>query len=129
MAPTRVVVVWCPELAVLATDPDRDARAFEPVVAAVETLAPGVEVLRPGLVAVPARSPTRYFGSESTVVERIVDAVTTQAGVTCQIGIADGLFAATLAAHRGLLVPPEWFSRLSRHAEHRRAAPARRHRD
>jgi protein ImuB len=101
----------CPELAVLADDPDRDARAFEPVVAAVEALTPGVEVVRPGLVALPARGPTRYFGSELTVVERIVDVVAAQAGVGCQIGIADGLFAGTLAAHRGLLVPPEGSAR------------------
>jgi protein ImuB len=94
-------------LAVLADDSDRDARAFEPVVAAVEALAPGVEVVRPGLVALPARGPARYFGSELTVVERITDVVTSQAGVECQLGIADGLFAATLAAHRGLLVPPK----------------------
>jgi protein ImuB len=97
----------CPELAVLPDDPDRDARCFEPVVAAVEALAPGVEVVRPGLVAVPARGPTRYFGNEPAVAERIVDAVAAQAGVQCQIGIADGLFAATLAAHRSLVVPPE----------------------
>jgi protein ImuB len=97
----------CPELVVLADDPDRDARAFESVVAAVEALAPGVEVVRPGLVAVPARGPTRYFGSEPAVAERIVDVVVAQAGVECRIGIADGLFAATLAAHRDLLVPPE----------------------
>jgi protein ImuB len=97
----------CPELVVLADDPDRDARVFEPVVAAVEALAPGVELVRPGLVAVPARGPTRYFGSEPAVAERIVDVVAAQAGMECQIGIADGLFAATLAAHRGLLVPPD----------------------
>ena len=97
----------CPELVVLADDPDRDARAFEPVVAAVEALAPGVEVVRPGLVAVPARGPTRYFGSEPAVAERIVDVVAARTGVECQIGIADGLFTATLAARRGLLVPPE----------------------
>jgi len=101
-----VVAVWCPDWPVMAEDPDRDAGAFEPVVAAVEALAPGVEVVRPGLVAVPARGPTRYCGSEPVVVERIVDMVAAQAGVRCQIGIADGLFAATLAAHRGLLVPP-----------------------
>ncbi|HYH28911.1 MAG TPA: DNA polymerase Y family protein, partial [Pseudonocardia sp.] len=41
----------CPDLAVLARDPERDARCFEPVAAAVEELAPGVEVVRPGLVA------------------------------------------------------------------------------
>ncbi|HEY2765732.1 MAG TPA: DNA polymerase Y family protein [Pseudonocardiaceae bacterium] len=96
----------CPELAVLADDPDRDARAFEPVAVAVEALAPGVEVVRPGLVAVPAYGPVRYFGSEPAVAERIVDMVAAQAAAECQIGIADGLFPATLAAHRGLLVPP-----------------------
>jgi protein ImuB len=96
----------CPELVVLVDDPDRDARAFEPVAVVVETLVPGVEVVRPGLLAVPARGPTRYFGTEPAVAERIADAITTQTGVECQIGIADGLFAATLAAHRGLLVPP-----------------------
>lgn len=107
MTPVRVVAVWFPELAVLAKNLDRDARVFEPMVAAIEALAPGVEVVRPGLVAVPARGPTRYFGGEPAVAERIVDAVATQAGVQCQVGIADGLFAAILAAHRGLLVPPD----------------------
>ena len=47
----------CPELVVLAPDADRDIRLFEPVVAAVEELAPGVEVVRPGLLALPAQGP------------------------------------------------------------------------
>jgi protein ImuB len=106
MVPARVVVVWCPDWPVRADDPDRDARAFEPVVAAVESLVFGVEVVCPGLVAVPARGPSRYFGGEPRVAERIVEVVAARAGVQCQIGIADGLFAATLAAHRGLRVPP-----------------------
>lgn len=97
----------CPELVVLADDPNRDARVFEPVVAAVEGLAPGVEVVHPGLIALPARGPARYFGGEPAVTERIIEVVATQARVECQIGIADGLFAATLAAHRSLLVPPQ----------------------
>lgn len=96
----------CPDLVVLAEDVDRDAGAFEPVVVAVEALAPGVEVVRPGLVAVPARGPVRYFGSESAVAERVVDLVAAEAGVECQVGVAEGLFAATLAAHRGVLVEP-----------------------
>ena len=96
----------CPELAVLADDPDRDAALFEPVVTAVESLAPGVEVVRPGLVALAAHGPTHYFGSEQAVAERIVDVVAAEVGVECQVGVADGLFAAVLAAHRGLLVPP-----------------------
>ncbi|SHL40303.1 protein ImuB [Pseudonocardia thermophila] len=96
----------CPELAILSVDPERDARAFEPVVVAVEELAPGVEVVRPGLVALPARGPAGFFGGELVAAERIIDHVAARTGVECQIGIADGLFAATLAAHRGLAVAP-----------------------
>jgi protein ImuB len=94
----------CPELAMFDHDPDRDARAFEPVVCAVEAMAPGVEVVRPGLVMVEARGPVSYFGTELAVAERIIDLVAAEAGVECQVGIADGIFAATLAAHRGVLV-------------------------
>lgn len=94
----------CPDLAVLTSDPDRDARAFEPVVAAVEELAPGVEVVRPGLVALPARGPAGWFGGELVAAERLIDQVAARTHVECQVGIADGLFAAVLAARRGVAV-------------------------
>ncbi|WP_168589895.1 DNA polymerase Y family protein [Saccharopolyspora sp. ASAGF58] len=96
----------CPELVVCEHDPARDVRLFEPVVAAVEELMPGVEVVRPGLVAVPARGPARYFGSEGAVAERVVDQLDAQVGVECRIGVADGLFAAVLAARRSEHVAP-----------------------
>jgi protein ImuB len=96
----------CPELTIVEHDPDRDARLFEPVAAAVEELAPGVEVIRPGLVAAVARGPVGYFGGAEAAAERIVDHVAALAGVECQVGIADGLFAATLAAHRARIVAP-----------------------
>ena len=54
----------CPELELLAHDPARDARAFEPVLVAVERLTPWVEVLRPGECAFPARGAARYHGGE-----------------------------------------------------------------
>lgn len=95
----------CPELVVLTADADRDARLFEAVAAAVEEVAPGVEVLRPGMVALAARGPTRYFGGEAAVAERLVDHVADRAGVECQVGIADAIFTAALAAHRGQVVP------------------------
>src|SRR5438034_520707 len=44
----------CPELELIAHDPDRDARAFEPVLVAVESLTSRIEVLRPGECAFPA---------------------------------------------------------------------------
>src|SRR4029453_13981595 len=54
----------CPELELLAHDPARDARAFEPVLAAIEQLTPWVEVLQPGECAFPARGAARYHGGE-----------------------------------------------------------------
>jgi protein ImuB len=96
----------CPELVVLGRDADRDARLFEPVVEAVEELAPGVEVIRPGLLALPVQGPAGFFGGELVAAERLVDKVAGRTGVECQAGIAEGLFAATLAARRGVAVAP-----------------------
>jgi protein ImuB len=96
----------CPELAVLTPDPDRDARAFEPIVAAVEELAPGVEIVRPGLVALPAQGPVGWYGGEQQAAERLVDHVAANTGAEIQAGFAEGLFAAVLAARRGVAVAP-----------------------
>jgi protein ImuB len=95
----------CPDLVVCDPDPDRDARLFEPVASAVEELAPGVEVVRPGVIAVPAQGPVGYVGTPEQAAERMIDAVAARTGVECQVGIADGLFAGLLAARRGVIVP------------------------
>ncbi|MEU8896960.1 DNA polymerase Y family protein [Nocardia sp. NPDC048505] len=95
----------CPELFLVQEDPDRDARLFEPVVAAVDATVPGVEVLRPGLLVLGARGAARFFGSEAAAAERLVDAVAA-AGVEAQIGIADELSTAVLAAKRAAIVAP-----------------------
>ncbi|MFE2958853.1 DNA polymerase Y family protein [Nocardia tengchongensis] len=94
----------CPDLLVAQDDPDRDARLFEPVVVAVDATVPGVEVLRPGMLALSARGAARFFGSEEAAAERLVDAVAA-VGVECQIGIADELSTAVFAARRAALVP------------------------
>ncbi|MFR9779738.1 DNA polymerase Y family protein [Micromonospora sp. MS34] len=97
----------CPQLTVVDHDPGRDARAFEPVVAAVEEVAAGVEVLRPGACALAARGPSRYLGGEeAAAAERIVEHVAQTCAVESQVGIADGVFAAGLAARGGRIVPP-----------------------
>ncbi|WP_432829447.1 DNA polymerase Y family protein [Dactylosporangium sp. CA-092794] len=95
----------CPQLIVLEHDPGRDMRAFEPVLAAVEALAPGVETLRPGACAVGARGVARYYGGEAVAAERIVEQIAQECGVEAQIGIAEGTFAAGLAARAGVIVP------------------------
>ncbi|MGW4943736.1 Y-family DNA polymerase [Actinoplanes sp. NPDC004185] len=94
----------CPQLVVVDHDPGRDARAFEPVVAAVEEVAVGVEVIRAGACALAARGPARYFGGEEPAAERIVEQVAQACAVESQVGIADGVFAAGLAARSGTIV-------------------------
>jgi protein ImuB len=96
----------CPRLVVVEHDPARDARVFESVVVAVEELAPGVEVIRPGACALAARGPSSYYGSEAAAVERLVEHVAVSCGVEAQAGVADGVFAALLAARAGRIVPP-----------------------
>jgi protein ImuB len=93
----------CPEVTVIDADDARDAIAFEPVAAAVESIAPRVEVVRPGVLAVAVRGPSRYFGGDMAAAERVAalahEAIAGRAPVGA--GVADGLAAALLAARRG----------------------------
>jgi protein ImuB len=97
----------CTGLVLVDGDPDREARAYEPVVAAVEALAPKVEILRPGECAFAAHGAARFHGGEQELVARVTAAVDRALGGRgrCRAGIADGVFAAGLAARHGMLVP------------------------
>ena len=99
----------CPALTVVEADPGRDARAFEPVAAAVAAVAPRVEIVRAGVVAVATRGPSRYFGGDAALAARVTEAVSAvvpDGAAPCRVGVADGAFAASVAARRGLVVPP-----------------------
>ena len=91
-----------PGLVVVEYDPARDARAFEPAVVAVEAFCPNVEIVRPGKCAFATRGPSRYFGGDHALAERVAAAV----GRMCRVGVADGLFAAEQAA-RGRPARPD----------------------
>jgi protein ImuB len=92
----------CPEVVVADRDLAGEVRAFEPVVAAVETFTPRVEVVRPGTAAFATRGPSRYFGGDLDLAARVaatVDAILAPLGAPfCRVGVADGRFAAELAA-------------------------------
>ncbi|MEO9323981.1 DNA polymerase Y family protein [Nocardioides sp. C4-1] len=88
----------CPELALLPANADLDARAFEPVLATVEQLRPGVAALRPGLLAV--RAPSGWFGSESDAAATLCQALVDVGVWDVRLGIADDLFTAEQAARR-----------------------------
>ncbi|MGW8567620.1 DNA polymerase Y family protein [Isoptericola sp. NPDC055881] len=95
----------CPEVALLPADDARDAREFEPVALAAETVVAGLEVARPGLLLLPAGGAARYHGSELALAQALAGAVAARTGHECQVGVADGLLAAVLAAREDAVVP------------------------
>ncbi|GIU90570.1 MAG: hypothetical protein KatS3mg010_1669 [Acidimicrobiia bacterium] len=98
----------CPGAVVVDADPGLEARAFEAVARAVERIAPRVVLERPGRCAFPTRGPSRYFGGDDALAARVradVAAVLDGCG-DARAGIADGAFAASLAARRDVVVPP-----------------------
>ena len=129
----------CPAVEAIERDLDLDARRFAPVVAALEELTPRVEVLAPGCCVFGTRAPSRYYGGDEALAELVARTVTralasdvlevSLAGTPAampeiRVGIADGLFAAGLAARvapGGVLVVPAsasagFLSQLSLHA-------------
>jgi protein ImuB len=90
----------CPHLLILDHDPDRDARQFEPVVRAVAEMAPRLEVVEPGWLCLAARGPSRYFGGDQAMGERMVALVAEVVGAPAGVGIADGRAASAIAARR-----------------------------
>ncbi len=99
----RLLVVRCPDL--LADDEGgATLRSFVEVIEATEAFCPWVTTVRTGICSLPARGPARYFGGEATLVQRVAGA--TSAITPVEVGVADGLFAAVLAARGHLVVPP-----------------------
>lgn len=96
----------CPHLRLVAADPARDARAFDAVVRAVGQVVPRLEVTESGSLAFAARGPSRYFGGEqgmaAAVLAAAAEAVPGPGHPVCRwgLGVADGRFAAVIAAHR-----------------------------
>lgn len=91
----------CPQLEVVLDDPVRDHRAFAPVVAAVEEAAPDVQVIQPGLLALRARGPARFYGGEAAAATVLAGTVAAQGIDDVRVAVADGAFTAEQAARVG----------------------------
>ncbi|MGW2748099.1 DNA polymerase Y family protein [Streptomyces sp. NPDC001450] len=101
----RAAQARCPQLRVVERDLAAEMRAFEPAVRHVEgTVMPRLEVIRPGLIAAPARGPSRYWGGEQQLVDHLVAALA-ELHLPARAGIADTVFTAALAARSGQIVP------------------------
>lgn len=71
---------------------------FEPVIRRIEAVTPGVQVVRPGTLALRVRGPARFYGGERAAARALLHEVA-NAGVThANVGCADGVFAAEQAA-------------------------------
>jgi protein ImuB len=99
----------CPLVRIEQHDPAREARAFEAVVRAVGGMVPRIEVAEPGTLAFLSRGPSRYFGGDTEMAAGVIRAATAavaDAGLSLGsvgalgLGVADGRFAAAIAARR-----------------------------
>ena len=129
-----------PGLVVLDYDTALDLRVFEPVVRRVEAAVPGVQLIRPGTLAMRARGPARYYGGEEAAAAALLETVAELGVPGARVGIADGPFAAEQAARaareaavaivaaRGIRRLPRPAARRARGrpAHHDAAHPARR---
>ena len=101
---TRVLVLDIPDW-VDSFDTEAEAhRRFDEVIRRVEDTVPLVRVMRAGRLAMNARGPARYYGSETAAATAL-----RATHPAARIGIADGLYAASFAAHAAhpvLVVPP-----------------------
>ena len=100
----REAEAQCPDAVCVDADDALEARTFEIVARAVETLTPRVVLDRPGLCAFATRGPSRYFGGDDALAgARARQASRPRSAIAhadVRIGIADGGFAARLAARR-----------------------------
>lgn len=101
----REALQRCPEVELHPYDAGTDARRFEPVFAALTEIVPHIEVLQPGLAAMGARGPARYYHGEAASAQALRDCARDLGLTGVHIGIADGRFAAEQAA-RETVRPP-----------------------
>lgn len=104
--PERVIVVlladW-PQAGEAAAEDAGEPRDFAPVFAKLTELVPEIEQLSPGLVAMRARGPARYYGGERAAAAVLLEFAREEGLGAALVGIADGRFAAEQAAR---LSPP-----------------------
>lgn len=88
----------CPKLQIVPADPVRDELMFTPLVVQIEQVTPKVQIVRPGLAAMRARGPARYYGGEDQAACTVLEQ-THQLGIAGgKAAVADGLFTAEQAA-------------------------------
>ncbi|MFC5338578.1 DNA polymerase Y family protein [Leucobacter denitrificans] len=91
MPSERVIVLQIPEW-------EEETRDFTHLLAQLTELVPQIETLRPGLVAMRARGPARYYGGEAEAATALLQVAHAAGSIEARVGIADSRFAALQAA-------------------------------
>jgi nucleotidyltransferase/DNA polymerase involved in DNA repair len=101
----RLLAVWVEALCEEAPG-GSTLRDYSTLLDALTILCPFTEPVRLGLLVLPVRGPSRFFGGEEAVLAAVAQTVRDVTGHEPSLGVADGLFCAEVAAHRGLVVAP-----------------------
>ena len=111
----RREATWnCPLLEIVARDEGAERRAFLPALDALEQFGAAITLRRPGWGWIATRGPARYFGGESQLAAEVAGALRSLGGSwgggadltggCFGVGVGDGVFVATRAAARGIVV-------------------------
>ncbi len=100
----RLLALWIEELAVEKAD-GSSLRSLVAVLDALVSVCPFVEPVRLGLITMPMRGPSRFFGGDEAVMAAVAAAVRDVTGHEVNLGVAEGLFCAELAARQRTVVP------------------------
>ncbi|AWE42417.1 DNA polymerase Y family protein [Actinobaculum sp. 313] len=94
----------CPETVLLAPDPERGMRRFEPILQALDRHIARLTVLEPGSVIFTSRGAVRTAGSEQALAEALIGEIADIAGCEANVGFAEGTLATLLAARESLML-------------------------
>ena len=114
----RREAMWnCPLLEVVRRDEGAERRAFAPALGALERFGAPITLRAPGWAWIATRGPARYFGGEAALALAVTEALRGLGGEWAggeglrggcfSIGVGDGVFVATKAAERAMVVAHE----------------------
>ncbi len=88
----------CTDLVVRPYEQQLDSRTFEVIIASIEELMPGVQLVRPGIAAIRSRGPARYYAGEKPAGLALISLLDELGIPGSRVGVADGPFTAEQAA-------------------------------
>ncbi len=101
----RLLAIWVEALCEEAPD-GSTLRAYVALLDALTILCPFTEPVRLGLLVLPLRGPSRFFGGERAVFDAVAQTVRDVTGHEPSLGVADGLFCAEVAARQRRVLAP-----------------------